>query len=278
MTLHPTWPKPGRWPLQPGTVDPNQRWLWHSRPRFVLPIWEHVSADAAQRYRLLGSGITTRDWILQTGAAPAQSRYGPNIDIPTTNGAEIITSSATLGEEIRFRSNEPYTIALLLRQGATGGTQQLWRGRVPTTGLLENHIFFISTATPNFRHGGSGSQTIAGTPVAQGNWYTIVTTWRPGLMSLYQNGRLDNSSSAAATATSSSFILRRFGWEFSTSQDWNGRFALIIACASCWTDHMVARWSADPFGFPRPQHHVFTVGSAPGGGPGKGSIVMAIAC
>jgi hypothetical protein len=45
---------------------------------------------------------------------------------------------------------------------------------------------------------------------------------------------------------------------------------------------MVARWSADPFGFLRPQHHVFTVGSAPGGGPGgdagKGSIVMAIAC
>ena len=64
------WPKPPRWPIQPGTVDPDQRWVWHTRPRFILPLWEHASAGAAQRYvRLAQTRRTARTWQLNTGAA-----------------------------------------------------------------------------------------------------------------------------------------------------------------------------------------------------------------
>jgi hypothetical protein len=38
------WPRPSKWPIQPGTVDPGQRWVWHTRPRLIIPTWEHVSA------------------------------------------------------------------------------------------------------------------------------------------------------------------------------------------------------------------------------------------
>ena len=70
MAISPLWPKPPRWPIQPGTVDPNQRWVWHTRPRFILPLWEHASAGAAQRYvRLAQTRRTARTWQLNTGAA-----------------------------------------------------------------------------------------------------------------------------------------------------------------------------------------------------------------
>jgi hypothetical protein len=45
---------------------------------------------------------------------------------------------------------------------------------------------------------------------------------------------------------------RRWGWGFSTSQDFNGDIALIACFASSWTPAMVRRWHADPFGFLRP--------------------------
>jgi hypothetical protein len=50
MAISTLWLKPPRWPIQPGAVDPGQRWVWHTRPRFILPVYEHASAGAAQRY------------------------------------------------------------------------------------------------------------------------------------------------------------------------------------------------------------------------------------
>jgi transposase len=77
MAISPLSPKPSRLPLQPGAVDPNQRWVWHTRPRFVLPLWEHASAGAAQRYvRLAPTRRTARTWQLNTGAAAMRTRYG----------------------------------------------------------------------------------------------------------------------------------------------------------------------------------------------------------
>jgi len=56
-------------------------------------------------------------------------------------------------------------------------------------------------------------------------------------------------TSAAATSTSALFGIYRWGWGFSTSQDFNGDIALIACFASSWTPAMVRRWHADPFGF-----------------------------
>jgi hypothetical protein len=52
--------------------------------------------------------------------------------------------------------------------------------------------------------------------------------------------------------SSALFGIYRWGWGFSTSQDFNGDIALIACFASSWTPAMVRRWHADPFGFLRP--------------------------
>jgi hypothetical protein len=72
------------------------------------------------------------------------------------------------------------------------------------------------------------------------------------------------SSTAAATSTSALFGIYRWGWGFSTSQDFNGDIALIACFASAWTPAMVRRWHADPFGFLRPWNELpALMGSAP---------------
>jgi hypothetical protein len=90
MAISSLWPKPLRWPIQSGTVDPSQRWVWHTRPRFILPLWEHASAGAAQRYvRLAQTRRTARAWQLNAGVAAMPTRYGPSFSIPMDDGAEI---------------------------------------------------------------------------------------------------------------------------------------------------------------------------------------------
>jgi hypothetical protein len=129
MAISPLWPKPPRWPIQPGAVDPNQRWVWHTRPRFILPIWEHASAGAAQRYvRLAQTRRTARAWQLNTGAADMRTRYGPGGSIPTTDGAEIEALAGSNPSYAAWEQNEPYTIALLIK-GRSGGasTKHLYR-------------------------------------------------------------------------------------------------------------------------------------------------------
>ena len=121
MAISPLWPKPPRWPVQPGTVDPNQRWVWHTRPRFILPMWEHAGAGAAQRYvRLAQTRRTARTWQLNAGAAAMRTPYGPGVSIPTDNGAEIEALAGSSPSFAAWEQNEPYTIALLLK-GRSGG-------------------------------------------------------------------------------------------------------------------------------------------------------------
>jgi hypothetical protein len=72
------------------------------------------------------------------------------------------------------------------------------------------------------------------------------------------------NSTAANTNTSDAFGIYRWGWGFSTSQDFNGDIALVACFASPWTPAMVRRWHADPFGFLRPWNEVpALMGSAP---------------
>jgi Concanavalin A-like lectin/glucanases superfamily len=83
-------------------------------------------------------------------------------------------------------------------------------------------------------------------------WSTIVGTWRRGRLELYVDGFSRASSTAVATSTSALFGIYRWGWGFSTSQDFNGDIALVACFAASWTPAMVRRWHADPFGFLRP--------------------------
>ena len=39
MPINPVWPKPYKW-LVPRLVHPGQRWVWHTKPRFIMPAWE----------------------------------------------------------------------------------------------------------------------------------------------------------------------------------------------------------------------------------------------
>ena len=160
MAISPLWPKPPRWPIQPGTVDPNQRWVWHTRPRFILPLWEHAGAGAAQRYvRLAQTRRTARTWQLNTGAAAMRTRYGRGVSIPTTDGAEIEALAGSNPSFAAWEQNEPYTIALLIkgRSGGTG-TKHLYRSGSSSTG---DHILFLTSGTtPNLRHEASGGGTV----------------------------------------------------------------------------------------------------------------------
>jgi Concanavalin A-like lectin/glucanases superfamily len=95
-------------------------------------------------------------------------------------------------------------------------------------------------------------------------WHTLLTTWCPHFFGLYLDGNLVASSTAANTATSTAWSIFRFGWGFSTNQDFNGDIALIACFAASWTPATVARWHADPFGFLRPWNEVpALMGSAP---------------
>jgi hypothetical protein len=135
MAISPLWPKPPRWPIHPGTVDPNQRWVWHTRPRFILPLWEHASGGAAQRYiRLAQTRRTARTWQLNTGAAAMRTRYGPGVSIPTTHGVEIEALAGSNPSFAAWEQDEPYTIALLIK-GRSGGasTKHLYRSGTSST-------------------------------------------------------------------------------------------------------------------------------------------------
>jgi Concanavalin A-like lectin/glucanases superfamily len=225
-------------------------------------LWEHASAGVAQRYRRIqGRGDTI--WRLNTGATTIRTRQGPSISIPTTDGAEIEGANNI---SAAFGANEPYTIAMLLK-GRSGGasTKHLYRSNSASTG---DHILFLSSGTtPNVRHdNGSSTVTIMSTTaiVNDTTWSTLVVTSRPRLLSLYLDGILRASSSAAATNTGIAWSIYRWGWGFSTAQDFNGDIALIACFASSWTPAMVRRWHADPFGFLRPWNELPALtGSAP---------------
>jgi hypothetical protein len=281
MAISPLWPKPPRWPIQPGAVDPNQRWVWHTRPRFILPLWEHASAGAAQRYaRLAQTRRTARTWQLNTGAAATPTRYGPGVSIPTTDGAEIEAFAGSNPSFAAWEQNECYTIALLIKGRSGGaGTKHLYRSNSSSSG---NHIMWLSSGvTPNMRHNNSGNSTTSITStvaiVNDTTWSTLVGTWRPGRLELYVDGFSRASSTAAATNTSALFGIYRWGWGFSTSQDFNGDIALIACFASSWTPAMVRRWHADPFGFLRPWNELpALLGSAPPATPpstGTGVVI-----
>ena len=196
-----------------------------------------------------------------------RTRYGPGVSIPTDNGAEIEALAGTNPNFAAWEQNEPYTIALLIK-GRSGGasTKHLYRSGTSSTG---DHILWLSSGTtPNLRHQASGGGTVTITSsvaiVNDTTWSTLVGTWRPGRLELYVDGWSRASSTAAATSTSALFGIYRWGWGFSTSQDFNGDIALIACFASCWTGHMVRRWHADPFGFLRPWNELPALfGSAP---------------
>jgi hypothetical protein len=131
--------------------------------------------------------------------------------------------------------NERYTITLLIK-GRSGGasTKHLYRSGTSSTG---DHILRLTTGTtPNLRHqassGGTATITSSVAIVNDTTWSTIVGTWRPGRLELYVDGWSRASSTAAAINSRALFGIYRWGWGFSTSQDFNGDIALIACFAS----------------------------------------------
>ena len=214
---------------------------WHPRdltagdPQPILPLWEHASAGAAQRYvRLAQTRRTARTWQLNAGAAAMRTRYGPGVSIPTDKRRDR-GPCRQQPELRRLGAERAYAIALLIKSRSVGAsTKYLYRSGTSSTG---DHILWLSSGTtPNLRHQASGSGTVSITSlvaiVNDTTWSTIVGTWRPGRLELYVDGWSRTSSTAAATSTSALFGIYRWGWCFSTSRDFNGDIALI-ACVAC---------------------------------------------
>ena len=195
-----------------------------------------------------------------------RTRYGPGVSIPTTDGAEIEALAGSNPSFAAWEQNEPYTIALLIK-GRSGGasTKHLYRSGVSST---DDHILWLASGvTPNLRHdSNTGTVTITSSVAVTNDtaWHTLVATWRPRRLELYLDGWSRASSTAAATSASALFGIYRWGWGFSTSQDFNGDIALIACFAASWTPAMIRRWHADPFGFLRPWNELpALIGSAP---------------
>jgi hypothetical protein len=98
----------------------------------------------------------------------------------------------------------------------------------------------------------------------------------PGRLELYVDGFSCAASAAAATSTSALFGIYRFGWGFSTSQDFNGDIALIACFAASWTPAMIRQWHADAFGFLRRWNELpaLTRGPPPATPPSTGTRVV----
>ena len=243
-------------------MDPGQRWVWHTRPRLIIPTWEHVSALTNQRHRRLRYSRGAEVWLQNTAMSMLRTRYGPALSLPTTDGHELEPPN---NGNVGWSANEPYTTAFVVKSRSGGAaTRHIFRSGSSSTG---NHILFTTTGpVPNARHeGAGGSVTISGgSMVNDTTWHTLLTTWRPHFFGLYLDGNLVASSTAANTATSTAWSIFRFGWGFSTNQDFNGDIALIACFAASWTPAMIRRWHADPFGFLRPWNEVpALMGSAP---------------
>jgi hypothetical protein len=173
---------------------------------------------------------TARTLQLNTGAAAMRTRYGPGVSIPTDNGAEIEALDGSVPSFAAWEQNVPYTIALLIK-GRSGGasTKHLYRSGTSSTA---DHILWLSSGTtPNLRHQASGGGTVTITSsvaiVNDTTWSTIVETWRPGRLELYLDGISRANSTAANTNTSDAFGIYRWGWGFSTNQDFNGGFVVL---------------------------------------------------
>ena len=134
--------------------------------------------------------------------------------------------------------DEPYSTPFVVKSRSGGAaTRYIYRSGSSSAG---NHILFTTTGpVPNARHeGAGGSVTISGgNMVNDTTWHTLLTTWRPHFFGLYLDGHLVASSTAANTATSDAWSIYRWGWGFSTNQDFNGDIALILCCGACWTGH-----------------------------------------
>jgi Concanavalin A-like lectin/glucanases superfamily len=113
------------------------------------------------------------------------------------------------------------------------GVTNLYRSGASNT---DDHILWLASGvTPYLRHdSNTGTVTITSSVaiVNDTTWSTIVGTWRPGRLELYVDGFSRASSTAAATNTSALFGIYRWGWGFSTSQDFNGDIALIACFAA----------------------------------------------
>ena len=231
-------------------MHPGQRWVWHTRPRFILPLWEHASAGAAQRYvRLAQSRRTARMWRSTPAPQPCERATGqvsafPRPTAPRSRPCRQQSELRRLGE------NEPYTIALLIK-GRSGGasTKHLYRSGTSSTA---DHILWLSSGTtPNLRHQASGGGTVTITSVRRDRErYDLVDDRRDtgdqdASSSTWTAGRAPPARRRRPTPAPL-FGIYRWGWGFSTNQDFNGDIALIACFASSWTPAMVRRWHADP--------------------------------
>jgi hypothetical protein len=255
MTLRLQWPKPARWPLTQQAVHPAHRFVWQSRPRLILPFWNHrgtgnVYAGQNAGNLRIRSMLSRWPWRLNDDASLGLDRLGTHLSVPTTPGQ---VASLVYPNDCQIAANQPYTIALLVRPDPGGASvQQFCRDGVNSTG---NTFIVLSSKRVWYRHDGDDLGPSTATLLADNVWATIVASWARNTMHLYIGGR-PTLSRTSSIATSAAKTFRRFGWSWATDEDFNGDIGLVVVSASKWTSAMVARWHADPFGFLRPEREV----------------------
>jgi hypothetical protein len=86
-------------------VDPGQRWVWHTRPRLIIPTSEHIGALTNQRHRRLRYSRGAEVWLQNTAMSMLRTKYGPALSLPTTDGHELEPPN---NGHVGWSANEPY--------------------------------------------------------------------------------------------------------------------------------------------------------------------------
>jgi hypothetical protein len=172
-----------------------------------------------------------------------RTRYGPGTSIPTTDAPRSRPLPAAIQTSPAWEQNEPYTITLLLK-GRSGGasTKHLYRWALPAPAITFYGFRPAPHQTCVTRLAAAESPSMSSVAIVNDTtWSTIVGTWRPGRLELYLDGISRANSTAANTNTSDAFGIYRWGWGFSTNQDFNGDIAPLRMAVLPASD-TVQRW------------------------------------
>lgn len=223
--------KPPIWSLQPPLIA--RRWQAHWRgAKAVFPFWE---AGGHAVYPLPSQSA----WQLSNGATRRLTRYGPAVYFTGSSSNEVATS----GDPISFATNEPYTLALLIRWAVAPGTEGIFRSGASSTGTW---LWMLSSGRLWGRQANVDSPASGSGPLITAGWHALVRVWDGQQVRQYVDGR--RTSATAVTATGA-WSLHRFGWQFLTSQTLKQvDVPFFGAFGAAWDDDLVARWSAEPLG------------------------------
>jgi hypothetical protein len=156
MAISPLWPKPSRWPIQQGLCHPGHRWVWHTRPRFILPLWEHASAGPRSA---------------MSASRKRAGRQGPGSSTPAPRPCAPATAQVSASPRPTAPRSRPLPAAIQLRRL---GAERALHDRSAAQGSIRWRIDQAPVPVGHFQHRRSHSVPFVrhhAKPASSGEWW-----------------------------------------------------------------------------------------------------------